>query len=196
MRQRPSFFVLPFILAACAAPGTPQAPAPGTRISKAVTSPLTDLNLFQDDIPDVLVQAQKNPYLPPANLTCATLSDEVGKLDEVLGPDLDVPRNPDNPGLLEKGTSAVGDAAYNALEGAAHGVVPFRRWVRKISGAERHDKEVAASVAAGIVRRSFLKGLGQSLGCQAPAAPIHQAVPDDDLLPQPTFLTLPQPQSR
>jgi hypothetical protein len=45
--------------------------------------------------------------------------------------------------------------------------------VRKLDGAERHSKEVAAAIAAGSVRRAFLKGVGQALGCQAPAAPMQ-----------------------
>jgi hypothetical protein len=52
-------------------------------------------------------------------------------------------------------------------------VIPFRGWVRKLDGAERHSKEVAAAIAAGSVRRAFLKGVGQTLGCAAPAAPLQ-----------------------
>jgi hypothetical protein len=50
-------------------------------------------------------------------------------------------------------------------------VVPFRSWVRKLSGAERYSRDVSAAIAAGIVRRSYLKGVGQVRGCEAPAAP-------------------------
>ena len=64
-----------------------------------------------------------------------------------------------------------GGAAVGALRGAAEGVVPFRGWVRKLSGAERYSKDVAAAIAAGTIRRAFLKGLGQAAGCTAPAAP-------------------------
>jgi hypothetical protein len=178
MRRHSLSIILPFVLAACAAPKTSQVPEPGTRIARAVTSPLTDLNLLRDKIPVVLIQAQKTPYLPPADLTCTALSDEVRKLDEALGPDLDVPKPPSSPSLFVRGTGAAGDAAFDVLEGAAEGLMPYRRWVRKLTGAERHSKEVAAAIAAGIVRRSFMKGIGQSLGCQAPAAPIRQAVPE------------------
>ena len=47
--------------------------------------------------------------------------------------------------------------------------------MRKLDGAERHSKEVAAAIAAGSVRRAFLKGVGQTLGCEAPAAPLQAA---------------------
>lgn len=179
MRHQPLYPVLLFMLAACTAPGRSQAPEPETRIAQAVTSPLTDLNLLREKIPLVLIEAQKSPYLPPADLTCAGLSDAVRKLDVALGPDLDVPKPPVTPALLERSTSAVGDAAFDALKGAAEGVVPFRRWIRKLTGAERHSKEVASAIAAGVVRRSFLKGIGQNLGCEPPAAPLLQEVPTD-----------------
>ncbi len=76
-----------------------------------------------------------------------------------------------NPSLIERGSNAVSDAAGNALEGAAESVIPFRGWVRKLSGAERYSKEVAAAIAAGTIRRAFLKGLGHGEGCQATGAP-------------------------
>jgi len=43
----------------------------------------------------------------------------------------------------------------------------------KMSGAEHYSREVAAAIAAGTVRRAYLKGLGDARGCAAPAAPIH-----------------------
>jgi hypothetical protein len=43
--------------------------------------------------------------------------------------------------------------------------------VRKLTGAERYSREVAAAISAGTIRRAYLKGLGASAGCDAPAAP-------------------------
>jgi hypothetical protein len=43
--------------------------------------------------------------------------------------------------------------------------------VRKLTGAERYSKEVAAAIAAGTIRRTFLEGLGQAADCPVPAAP-------------------------
>src|SRR6266480_371568 len=56
-------------------------------------------------------------------------------------------------------------ATVRALRHTAEGVVPFRGWVRKLSGAERYSKQVAAAIAAGTARRAFLKGLGVSKEC-------------------------------
>ncbi|MEK8050873.1 hypothetical protein AACH10_11555 [Ideonella sp. DXS22W] len=149
------------------------------RAEAVATSPLVDLNLMQTIIPEVLQAAQKSPYGPPdAPLPgsadargCLPLQAEIDALDEALGPDLDAPPNPDNPGLIERGTTLATDAAFGALQRTVEGVVPFRGWVRKLSGAERRSRQVAAAIAAGGVRRGFLKGLRQARGCPVPAPP-------------------------
>jgi hypothetical protein len=159
---------------AASAPSTAaSAPAFGERVGDAATTPLSDLNLVRAKIPEVLLESQKGPYVAPAEASCTALAAEVKKLDAALGPDLDVPPSPNNPGLVERGSGVAGDAAIGALRGAAENVVPFRGWVRKLTGAERYSREVAAAIAAGTVRRAFLKGLGQAAACAAPAAP-HQ----------------------
>jgi len=156
-------------LAACTTPPSmPEAQGkPGPQLAQAATTPLSDLNLVRAEIPAVLLTAQKAPYAIPANRSCEALAGDVHALDAALGADLDTPATAANPGLVERG----GDAAMGAVRGAAEGVVPFRGWVRKLSGAERYAREVAAAIAAGSIRRGFLKGLGQAAGCNAPAAP-------------------------
>ena len=158
----------------CASPDTAKGAArEGVQIQKAMESPLVDLNLVQDKIPPVLQAAIKAPYALPTQRACPDLANEVRALDGALGADLDTPPTVANPGLVERGTNMVGDAANDALRGAAESVIPFRGWIRKLDGAERHSKEVAAAIAAGSVRRAFLKGVGQTLGCEAPAAPMQ-----------------------
>ena len=174
--------LLALALTACATPDTsaPSAsatsaapnPHPATaQITDAATAPLSDLNLVRADIPEVLHAARHSPYGPPSAPTCAGITADVQALDAVLGADLDTPPTASNPGMLERGAGAVGNAAVGALRGAAEGVVPFRSWVRKLTGAERYSRDVAAAIAAGTIRRAFLKGLGQSLACEPPAAP-------------------------
>jgi hypothetical protein len=161
-------------LAGCASPDTAKGAAKeGAQIQKAVEAPLADLNLVQEKIPPVLQAALKAPYALPSQRACPDLANEVRGLDAALGADLDTPPTAANPGLLERGSNLVGDAANDALRGAAESVIPFRGWIRKLDGAERHSKEVAAAIAAGSVRRAFLKGVGQALGCEAPAAPLQ-----------------------
>jgi len=132
----------------------------------AVTSPLTDLNLVQSKIPDVLKSAHQAPYAVPAHNSCAALTTEINALDEALGADLDTPATANNPGVIERATDLVGNQAVSAIRRTAEGVVPFRDWVRKLTGAERHSKQVDAAIAAGIVRRAFLKGLRVNQPCQ------------------------------
>jgi hypothetical protein len=127
----------------------------------AVTTPLSDLNLVNAPIPAVLGDAQKAPYALAEPSTCTELKSAVRALDEVLGPDLDTPATEANPGLIERGGSALTGAVQNAAEG----LIPYRGWVRKLSGAERYSRQVSAAIAAGTVRRAFLKGVAKARGC-------------------------------
>jgi hypothetical protein len=147
------------------------------RLAKATVSPLGDLNLMQESIPEVLKQARKGPYKQPDDLSCESLATEVKALDRVLGADLDTRPTKDNPSLIQQGSNAAADAMVGALKDTTEGIIPFRGWVRKLTGAERHARAVTASLAAGTIRRAYLKGLGQARGCTAPAAPAAAVAP-------------------
>jgi len=149
--------MLALALSACAT----HEPSP---VVDAATAPLNDLNLVYAEIPAALLKARTQPYALPAEPGCAELAAEIRDLDEVLGPDLDVPA-PAKPGLIERGADTAGNAAVGALRRTTEGILPFRSWVRMLSGAEKHSKQVAAAIAAGVVRRAFLKGLRVSRQC-------------------------------
>jgi hypothetical protein len=151
------------LLAGCAS-------QPGA-VGQAASTPLSDLNLVRAEIPPVLAAAQRAPYAPPAERSCSALAADVQALDAVLGADLDAPPRGDDPGLIERSGGVVGDAAVGAVRRTAEDVVPFRGWVRKLTGAERHAREVQAAATAGTIRRAYLKGLAQAAGCAPPAAP-------------------------
>lgn len=179
MRSLP-YGLLVLALAACAATETPKnlgdadpapPPAAGTPVTQAAVTPLSDLNIVRAEIPPVLAAALKGPYTAAADASCSGLRAEIEALDGALGADLDMPATAADAGLVERGAGAVGHAATGAIRSAAEGVIPFRGWVRKLSGAERYERKVAAAIAAGSVRRAYLKGLGQAAGCAAPAAP-------------------------
>ena len=51
------------------------------------------------------------------------------------------------------------------------GFVPFRSWLRKLSGAEKHSKQVAAAITAGAIRRAYLKGRGDAMACTRTVTP-------------------------
>lgn len=146
------------LLAACSSTDT-------RKVSDAATTPLSDLNVVRADIPDVLRAAAAAPYAPPADTSCPALVADIRALDEVLGPDLDAPSGKGGPSLLERGE----DAATGALQRTAEGVIPFRGWVRKLTGAERYAKQVSAAITAGGVRRGFLRGLAAGKACAASA---------------------------
>ncbi len=177
-------FALP--LAGCASgptqspaipPSTPSVQTPGSDHSfrGAIASPLHDVNLVRTKIPDSLLDAIDAPYARPRPMTCSELAAEIAPLDEALGPDLDRPVTADNPSLLQRGGVLGRDTAADAVRSTVEGLIPYRAWVRKLTGAEQHDRLVAAAIAAGAVRRAYLKGLGLSLRCPGPAEPTSQA---------------------
>ena len=147
-----------FALSACAARDQ-------TRVTDAATSPLNDLNLIQTEIPAVLTKAQNQPYAIPTDISCNSLATEIQDLDSALGPDIDTPATESNPGLIERGTNAAKNSVFSTLQSTTESIVPFRGWVRKLSGAEKYSKKVAASISAGILRRAFLKGFKVSKEC-------------------------------
>jgi hypothetical protein len=187
MRILESSLLLVLALVACSKPrATPTAHSgvPGEvtaplskQVSLAAESPLNDFNLVRTKIPPVLLLAQKAPYASPVDPSCDGLAQEIRALDAALGPDLDAPSTSGDRGLLERGKSEAGEAAAGALRHTAEGLIPFRGWVRKLSGAERYSKQVLQAITAGIVRRAYLKGLGQARGCPVPATPQEAGEP-------------------
>ena len=156
-------------LAACATPQT-------QRLGSIAATPINDLNLNDSAIPPILLLATATPYAAPPDLSCQLLLAEVTQLDEVLGPDLDAPAPAVETGTGARAVSVVGDAAMGAVQRTVEGAIPFRGWVRKLSGAERHSREVAAAIAAGSVRRGYLKGVAYARACNgAPAKAVVAA---------------------
>ncbi len=170
--------LLPLTLIACAS-STPAAKDPSdkpdasTRVSEAATTPLSDLNLKKVDIPPVLLEARQNPYAVPEPSDCAALIKQVEALNAALGADLDKPIAKSEGSMAQRGSDEAEDAAFDALRRTAEGAVPFRGWVRKLSGAESYAKSVTAALVAGNVRRAYLKGIGQAKNCPAPARPLQ-----------------------
>jgi hypothetical protein len=127
-------------------------------------SPLQDFNLGRRKLPEVLLRAIEAPYAEPKVHGCSALGEEIVALDDALGPDLDR-RTPDGGNQ---------DLVARALLGAARGLVPYRGVVRVLTGANRRERLVAAAIAAGSVRRAYLKGLGEARGCALPARPARE----------------------
>jgi hypothetical protein len=143
-------------------------------ITGAMTAPLRDVNVIRTKIPRVLLEAMDDPYKRPGVADCATLVSQVTLLDAALGEDLDRTPADENEDLMDRGRKAAGSAAIGAMASAAQDIIPFRGWIRKLTGAERHDRLVQSAIASGAVRRAYLKGLGESRGCVPPATPQHK----------------------
>ncbi len=143
-------------------------------ISGAMSAPLRDVNIVRTKIPRVLLEAMDDPYQRPARADCVSLIALVAPLDSALGEDID--RNPpvDGEDLMDRGRRAAGQAALGALASTAQDMIPMRGWVRKLTGAERHDRLVQSAITSGNVRRAYLKGLGEARGCNPPATPQHK----------------------
>lgn len=130
-------------------------------VGRAATAPLDDLNLRRKQVPEVLIAARSAPYTTEGLRRCSDIRAEISDLDEALGPDVDQPQP----------AQGTGDQAANAALGmvrdTATDFIPLRSWVRRLSGAEAHDREVQAAVRAGLVRRGFLKGMARQRQCPA-----------------------------
>jgi len=127
-------------------------------------TPITDLNLKKDPIPELLLEAQKDPYATKGLKTCSQYAAEVKKYDAILGTDYDIATPEDrriNAGKVAQ--SVVGS------------FIPFRGVIREVSGASKHQREFQDAILAGMMRRAFLKGMGLKLGCAYPARPADAA---------------------
>lgn len=139
-------------------------------VKGAVEAPFEDVNVIRRQIPPVLLTAEEAPYARPDPPSCRVIGDMVRDLDEALGDDFDVYEDEEETLKHKRGRQA-GEAAVLALRDTAQDLIPFRSWVRRLSGAQAHANVVRTAVYAGRVRRAYLKGLGEALGCRYPAAP-------------------------
>lgn len=131
------------------------------KVTQVAATPLSDFNLVKQELPQVLLDSRENPYRVPDPLTCETIRTQLEALTAALGPDWDDPSSKVKGDLLE-------DSAMGALQSAVNGVVPFRSWVRRLTGADRAAKEVTAAIVAGSLRRSYLRGQAQARQCPVP----------------------------
>jgi hypothetical protein len=133
-------------------------------VKGAAKAPLEDLNVVRTDIPAALLKAEADVYARPSPRNCTAIRTQVAALDEALGDDFDAPPLDETDAKKAKRTAT----ANGALKDTASSVIPFHGWVRRLSGAAQHQQMVERAIAAGRVRRGYLKGLGQSMGSAAP----------------------------
>jgi hypothetical protein len=165
------------------------APSPGKRllspqevgrqglITGVAEQPFRDFNLMQSRVPLVLQDAMADPYRRASGASCDDIAYEVRRLDNALGPDLDEPVSTDHPSLLIRGEDSAKDYGYDALRAGVQTYIPFDRYIRLLTGADRHDHRVLAAIQAGAIRRAYLKGMGEVRGCPPPSSARHLAHP-------------------
>ena len=134
----------------------------GTVAAAAV--PLEDLNLKRDKIPDELKRVDTiYPDVPPD--TCFMVDFEIRELDRVLGPDEDDVPTVASLSFREKMSARAEGMAIDSMRDLAADQIPFRDIVRRASGAKRHVRKRDEAFERGVARRTYLKGLGDAMGC-------------------------------
>jgi len=150
--------------------------------------PLADLNLSRDEIPPILVQAKASPYGSDGLTDCTAVRSAIGDLDAVLGEDFDMP-----------GVAPAGGLEFGKVARSVVGMlIPYRGVIREVSGANAHAKTFKEAIVAGMMRRAYLKGLGQAMDCPYPARPATPEVIATSILlrdPAP-YATLGEPQEQ
>jgi hypothetical protein len=129
-------------------------------VGDALTQPLRDLSILRREPAQALQSAAAAPYADAATLAnggldCGSVASEIQALDAALGEDLDV-ATPEA-GLMAQARTDAGNALVDAVGDLVE--LPYRGLIRRITGAERRDREMAEAVQAGMVRRAYLKGL-------------------------------------
>ena len=102
-------------------------------------------------------------------------------LDSLLGRDWDIPP-PDEKGLSDRAADGASTAFLDAVSSGASGLIPYRGFVRSLTGANRHAQKVRKAYERGSHRRTFLKAIGLSKGCAYPAAPLPAPEEEDRIV--------------
>lgn len=129
-------------------------------VKDVAQTPLEDVGLSKEEIAPILIEAAKAPYLSEQLTTCDALVTQIAELDNVLGDDYDI-----------AGEAKTGISTKGAAKSVVGSLIPFRGLVREVSGAAGDKRKSNAAMIAGMVRRGYLKGLGEARGCAYPARP-------------------------
>lgn len=145
-------------------------------VGGAASIPFRDVGLIRPEIP-LLLRNLQYPYSTATLTTCAAVAQEIAQFDAVLGPE-SYQQGP-NRNAWDRSGDFVEDQTIEAAESTAQDLIPFRSWVRRLSGASRAERDALRAVANGQQRRTFLRGYGASLGCpnMIPAPPAPQPPP-------------------
>jgi hypothetical protein len=150
-------------------------------VSEAAYIPLRDVGLMRPEIP-LLLRNLQYPYSTGTLTDCSAVAREIGQLDAVLGPESFQPGP--NRNIWDRSGDFVEEQTIEAAENTASDLIPFRSWVRRISGASRAERDALRAVSNGQQRRTFLRGYGASLGCASvippPPPSVHRSRTEND----------------
>lgn len=141
--------------------GTAQAQAPRGRSGDMVSGDESGLGITGAETPPALKIVAAAPYAAPPAADCPALDREIARLDDLLGPDVDVLADP-------KAGAGLDDRAGHAFGSAVRGAIPYRWVLRWLTGAGDLDKQLRQAIIAGAARRGFLKGMRLATGCPPP----------------------------
>lgn len=171
--MRPIFLAPALLALSSAAPALaqeqgPQEEAPANRpitddtvtAGDVAKTPLSDLNLTRAEIDALLLQARSNPYDTKGLRRCSDIVAAVERLDMLLGEDLDIAEGRNR-----------GVDPGRVAQWAVGTFIPFRGLIREVSGARAHERKVRDAIIGGMMRRAFLKGVGQQKGFRYPGRP-------------------------
>ncbi|MES1197407.1 MAG: hypothetical protein ABUL55_02170 [Pseudomonadota bacterium] len=147
----------------------------------AAAIPMRDVGFMKQEIPPIL-RNYDYPYSTGTLSNCTAIAYEIGQLDSVLGPESFQPGP--NRNIWDRSGDFAEQQTVAAAQDTAEGIIPFRSWVRRISGASAAEREALRAVANGQQRRTFLRGYGASMGCPGivptPPPPAHISRSQDD----------------
>lgn len=170
-----------FLLASLALIAAPAMAQPDEPVDRPLTNrdpnamdvaatPVTDLNLRKDEIPQLLIDAQVKPYDLNGLSKCSQLAAQVGEFDAILGDDIDLPQST----TQRVSAGRIGQYVVGSF-------IPFRGILREVTGAADQRRRMDAAITAGLIRRAFLKGVGTERGCRYPARSATREVWDQHI---------------
>lgn len=130
-------------------------------IGNALTSPLSDLNLVKNDIPNELINLNnENVTKINYDLNCENIFKEKNDLKNII-----FVKNDDDKSLINKSENLINNYATNSISKITQDSIPFRGFIRKITGAEKYNKKYLEAFKNGENRFYFLNGVEYSLNC-------------------------------
>ncbi len=130
----------------------------------AALTPLEDMGLRKRNIPSILQGLADNPYALPQPMQCDIVKKELDAIDTLLGPDIDAPKAAAlsaNAQYAETGGEIIHDAVVGFVRSQTS-IIPLRSIVRRITGANKHEKAVNNAIQAGKLRRAYLRGAAEA----------------------------------